>query len=431
MPAAPAPPAGAAASLPAGYLPLTGVMTTVRPGGVNVRARPDLESERLGSLAEGDRHPVLGAVFRDQLWLRAAWAESGAAQSGWLAAEFTDFPRSRAYDQLVAAWYETAPVLAFRRALVRDILRVQGADAAVIAQAQTLRGGALVQLEDTLTRGTMVAGYGAFRTLQDRLGLPAPFEHLPVQTVSPARLTAVEIQGFGPTTFAFDNWQIYYQDSRGMHTGLDFTVPEGSPLVAVADGQIVRLSLPGELAGRALALRPYLPGGRRLSNVVVLYGHLTGDPTSRLVRAGDEVRAGQVIGTSGWPVFVESDGSAFMQRNNAHLHIETLLVANGTEPLGRAWWFNPLLFWAPRLVAWQARLAMHSAHRPYPVQGQPWGRLGFFTLGAFAQQPPDPVWNAVPSREMPWPEGVYTLDRLVEWLRTFAPYAPESAAELR
>jgi hypothetical protein len=164
-------------------------------------------------------------------------------------------------------------------------------------------------------------------------------------------------------------------------------------------------------------------GGRTaLSNVIVGYGHLTGDPTSELVTVGTAVRAGQIIGTSGWPLFVREDGSRIVQGNDPHLHLEVHLVTDGRRELGRAYPFNPLLFWSPRVVALHARLSALAGTPPYPPSGQPFGRLGFFTLGCFSLDPPDPVWNYEPSRGALWPEGVYDLNQTLEWLRTFAPF---------
>jgi hypothetical protein len=236
--------------------------------------------------------------------------------------------------------------------------------------------------------------------------------------------------GFGPNTFAFRNWELFYDATRGMHNGVDYVVPEGSPLIAVADGVLVDFRFLDNPEERSLALRPYLPeqyrtpeGARVLSNVIVAYGHLTGDPAGEIVHVGDEVRAGQIIGTSGWPVYTRDDGSTGIQYNNAHLHLEVHLVTNGTARFGSRHPFNPLLFWTPRLIAWQARLAADDDLPPYPTSGQPYGRLGFFSVGTFAYDPPTPnVWRYTPTREMPWPPGVYSLSAMIDWLQTFAPY---------
>jgi hypothetical protein len=159
-----------------------------------------------------------------------------------------------------------------------------------------------------------------------------------------------------------------------------------------------------------------------LSNVIVAYGHLTGDPTSQLVRVGSTVSAGQIIGTSGWPVYIRDDGSLAVQHNNAHLHLEIHLVTDGQRKFGSRQPLNPLLFWSPRWIAFQARLATRDDPSPYPSEGQPWGKLGFFSIGCFRYEPPSIVWGFEPQRGAVWPEGVYDLDNMIKLLSAFAPY---------
>jgi hypothetical protein len=421
------------APLPEGAISLENTTVTVRAGGVEVHAAPDTTSDQLGSLDEGNQRRGDALVWGDCAWLRIAWP--GRSGEGWIAGESTDFARTRAYSQVTAAWMESGAVLDFRRALMRDLLHARGTDADKIAQVDRLSGDTLRKLEGTLTRQTVPSGYVKFRQMQERLGLPAPFEVFPVQTVPPAGIETLDLNGFGPSTFAFENWPVFYEKTRGLHSGVDYLVPEGSPLIAVADGEIVNFDFLGDAAERSLALRPYLPdeyrtadGARVLSNVIVAYGHLTGDPTAQIVHPGSTVQAGQIIGTSGWPVFTRDDGSVGIQHNNAHLHLETHLIADGQRRFGNRQPFNPLLFWSPRLIALQARLAAHRA--PYPAQGEPWGRLGFFSLGCFSYEPPTIVWEFEPKPGTIWPEGVYDLKGLIELVGTYAPYPVDGSDAL-
>jgi murein DD-endopeptidase MepM/ murein hydrolase activator NlpD len=413
----------------AGTLPLHDVTVTVRPVGTDVRAEPDAAGDKIGTLSDGDQWGALALLFGDYTWLSVPWPQRDSAAGGWIAGESTDFSRSAAYDQVAVAWYESDAVLGFRRALARDVLKVRGADPAQAARVDTLSGDNLRRLEEQLTRQAVPPGYVEFWQMQDRLGLPDPFDYLPVHTAPPAGIDSLEFAGFGPTLFAFENWPIFYDNTRGMANGVDFFVPEGSPLIAVADGVIVDFPFLANPADKSLALRPYLPdkyrkpdGSRVLSNVLVGYGYLTGDPTVQIVRAGDEVQAGQIIGTSGWPLYTRDDGSVEIQAANAHLHLEVHLVTDGQQDLGSHQPFNPLLFWTPRLIALQARLAMHSGRPPYPSGGEPFGRLGFFSIGCFRYAPPTVIWAYEPSREAIWPPGVYDLTGMIALLQTFAPY---------
>lgn len=410
---------------------------TVRDDGVAVWAAPEPDAARLGGLPGRQRVAAHAVILGDRTWLQVPWPPEAATGSGWIEAEETDFPRSPAYGQVAAAWSESPPVLAFRRALVQDLLRLRHAPVDQVKRAGTLRGAELRDLEETLTRRTMVPAYQDFRALGEMLGLPDPFEHLPVQVLPPALIDTLVFDGFGPTSVAFNNGDLFYTGTRGMSPGVDYSVPEGSPLIAVADGQIVEFTFLEHPAARSLTLRPYLPerfrtpeGERVLSNVLVAYGHLTGNPTTQLVRPGDVVQAGQIIGTSGWPVYTREDGSVGVQGNNAHLHLQVHLVTDGTYRLGSQFPLNPLLFWAPRLVAFQARLAGHGEGAPYPQGEQPYGRLGFFTIAAFRTDLPGSVWLHTPSADRVWPEGVYTPAGLLTLLRGFAPYPSDGSSRM-
>lgn len=424
-PAAPAP-VPAAPLDQGGFLPLDDVSVAVREGGTSARAEPSLDAGTLGAVPGGARREADRLVFGEYTWLRTPW-EGPEADDAWLPGEDTDFPRSAAYNQVDGRWYESEAVLAFRRTLVRDLLRVRGGDRDRIAEVDTLSGAALEELEVALTRETIPPHYHDFWAMQLHLGLPDPFAWLPVQTSPPGEIEAMGFSGFGPTAYALDNWMIEYEQSRGLHSGVDYLVPEGTPLIAVADGVIVEFAFLPDPADRSLALRPFLPdkyqradGSRVLSNIVIGYGHVSDD--APLVRIGQEVRAGEIIGSSGWPVYTTEEGTVIAQRNNAHLHLEAHFVTDGTATLDGRVPLNPLLLFTPRLVAWQARLATQRNGPAYPSEGQPFGRLGFFSVGAFDTAPGSIVWDHRVTRSEPWPEGVYPLDRMIEWARSFEPY---------
>lgn len=411
-----------------GLVPLRDTVITVRSGGVNVRAKPDVNSEKIGALAAGERRQVFGVVWRDYTWLRIQWDRTDqAADVAWIAGEFTDFPRSSAYNQVVDDWYESPAMLNFRRALAKALMRAQHVDPELIERVSRMEGESLRALEAHITAKTVPPLVTQFWKMQAHLGLPNPFEYLPIHTSPPADFASMEFNGFGPNSFSYRYWQIYYSRTRGMHNGVDYIVPEGSPLIAVTDGVIIEFRFLGNSAERTLSIRAYLPesyrnpdGSRVLSNLIIAYGHLTGDPTSQLVRIGDSVRAGQIIGTSGWPVYTREDGSIGIQYNNAHLHLETHLVNHGERSYGSRFPFNPLLFFSSRLNAWQANRVDRP---PYPTSGHPYGRLGLFSVAAFAYEPQLPrVWDYSPTPEAPWPPGVYNLRDMVSYVKTFRPY---------
>lgn len=87
--------------------------------------------------------------------------------------------------------------------------------------------------------------------------------------------------------------------SKGYHTGIDYAVPVGTDVHAVADGQIVADTW-GQAYGTQIVQK--LDGGW------FIYGHLS----SKLVKPDDNVKAGQVIAKSG------NSGNS----TGAHLHVE-------------------------------------------------------------------------------------------------------------
>lgn len=87
--------------------------------------------------------------------------------------------------------------------------------------------------------------------------------------------------------------------SKGYHTGVDFAVPVGTDVLAVADGKIEAANW-GAAYGTQLVQK--VEGGW------VIYAHLS----KALVKAGDVVKKGQHIGESG------NTGNS----SGPHLHFE-------------------------------------------------------------------------------------------------------------
>jgi murein DD-endopeptidase MepM/ murein hydrolase activator NlpD len=115
--------------------------------------------------------------------------------------------------------------------------------------------------------------------------------------------SAVETQPFGPCTFWFEP---PYGGYAHFHTGIDMSSPEGSPVLAADDGVVVLAGgsyVNGVLVGYGNYVVIAHAGG-----LTTLYGHLL----RIIVRAGDSITQGQVIGLEG------STGNS----TGAHLHFE-------------------------------------------------------------------------------------------------------------
>ena len=89
--------------------------------------------------------------------------------------------------------------------------------------------------------------------------------------------------------------------SKGYHTGVDFAVPTGTDIIAVADGKVANASW-GKSYGTQIVQK--LEG----QNAWVIYAHLS----KSLVKPGDEIKKGQHIGESG------NTGNS----SGPHLHFE-------------------------------------------------------------------------------------------------------------
>ena len=127
-------------------------------------------------------------------------------------------------------------------------------------------------------------------------------------------------QAYGNTTAAYRLRDTMYSAGQGIHFGLDFLCPCGTPLVAMADGIVFAVDDPryGSLPHNLLIDHPDL-------GYASFYGHLLERP--QLV-PGQEVKAGDLVGSSGDP--------SETCHGRPHLHLEM-------RDLGHWRKYNPIL----------------------------------------------------------------------------------------
>jgi murein DD-endopeptidase MepM/ murein hydrolase activator NlpD len=121
-------------------------------------------------------------------------------------------------------------------------------------------------------------------------------------------------QGFGPSPYKFEA-PITYQGVRyaHFHTGIDIAAPNGTPIGAAADGQVITTGFDPYGYGNYIILA-------HSPKLATLYGHM-----SRLaVAKGAVVKQGQTIGYEG------STGNS----TGPHLHFEVRVDGNFVNPLG-------------------------------------------------------------------------------------------------
>lgn len=128
-------------------------------------------------------------------------------------------------------------------------------------------------------------------------------------------------QFFGNTVDAYNFGGTWYRAGQGMHFGIDFYAPCGTPVLAAADGEVFAVDNPQYGAD------PHnLVIIHRDLGVVTLYGHLLEKPT---LIEGQPVHQGDVVAFSGEPQGVCT--------SRPHLHFEIR-----TPDLTTA--YNPVLF---------------------------------------------------------------------------------------
>lgn len=197
-------------------------------------------------------------------------------------------------------------------------------------------------------------------------GLPQPLDRFPYYGASYNSTTygyldgwALAVQGFGQTSFAFDNRNILYRNTSGIHTGIDFgLVVQG---VAQWDNEIVTSMCDGIVVpsrngpfrgtianGTGVSVRCFLAplsyledadpsnnkyvdpdnnGIPNLSNLVIVYNHLEG------TKPAGELCGGNPVGTPCVNLFqiVREDAPLGITdvapgSNYDHLHLEVFLM---------------------------------------------------------------------------------------------------------
>lgn len=296
------------------------------------------------------------------------------------------------------------------------------------------------------------AEYDEMWSLADHVGLPPPFSSLPVQIRTPHKLVNMMVNGFGPNSFAARNWTNFYSRIGGMHNGHDFIVETGTPLLAVADGVIIKkwpfMANPAE---KTVILWPFLPerytdskGRRMMSNIIVAYAHLS---NNSIKKEFDVVKAGEVIGISGRPA-----GST----GNDHLHMEVHFLSgdNGflnlrklaarqllvpfkrPQPTSNQMPWNTVPFYSKRLIKYllhQSKTVGYFGGPSYPtlvtlkqMKATHLPEMDEFTLAAFEYGIPV-IWQ---NKGVQWPPGVVTMQSLPDRLRAFTKFEPYEATFL-
>jgi hypothetical protein len=276
----------------------------------------------------------------------------------------------------------------------------------------------------------------AFHERNLTLGLPVPFESLPyVASPCPTSVSCLSdplgwisgnagyaIQGFGPTTFAFEN-SIYGQ-SYAIHNGVDYGnagIWVNRVVVSLCDGVVI----PGNLfdngqnlggsaqPGRGVSVRCFMDtltsgnadtdgdGNPDLSNIVVTYNHLLGNTNPALLNYIDcSLLTGTTVTCTGQyevprindVVTVNTPlGQTQVAFDFDHLHLSVFFArgfSRNTNNTGIAFNLNPMLMYS------QSIHDLHVFQRYYPqiADNEVDTRYGIAACTPNTT-PPLPIWD--------------------------------------
>src|SRR5712691_1429307 len=236
---------------------------------------------------------------------REALEDLRSLQSGLLAAQAKLAERAELLATLKGSVGAKQAQLARLRDRARSLAAAAGAGDSEVKAAQVAVLTALAQ--DATNAQTALAQLVASAMVRD--GAASPWV-LPVRGV----LT----QPFGPTSFELEPAATY----RGVayahfHAAIDIAAPLGTPVIAASDGLVAFV---GHLPDGAMIVLLAHPGG-----YVSEYAHLDDAFALPPVRAGQAVKAGQVVG------FIGLTGIT----TGAHLHFAVLKDGAPIDPLSR------------------------------------------------------------------------------------------------
>jgi murein DD-endopeptidase MepM/ murein hydrolase activator NlpD len=193
---------------------------------------------------------------------------------------------------------------------------INAANGQSLAVAQSIAQTRLDQLDQTIAAAEQAAWDEATFYLKNHLGTLPPSIATPpttpvnadgTQLIWPAHGVSIA-QPFGPSPYPFEP---AYGGYPHFHTGIDLAGPFGTPIVAAADGVIAAADVSTVGYGNHIIIA-------HAGGLLTLYGHLE----AMMVKPGDAVKAGQVIGLLG------STGNS----TGPHCHFEVRVNGAPVDP---------------------------------------------------------------------------------------------------
>jgi len=154
---------------------------------------------------------------------------------------------------------------------------------------------------------------------------------------------------------------------QGQHSGMDIPVPEGTPILAMADGLVVHTSEGLNIGGIGLTLQHAPQDTGLLVWTYTEYKHLRELPD---LEVGQRVRRGQAVAVAG---ATGTTGGYYGEAGHSHLHLAAMM-SPGSGFKGKAvvipqdgQWLDPLALFLTPPIDTQSVAALPDDKRTVPV----------------------------------------------------------------
>lgn len=193
-----------------------------------------------------------------------------------------------------------------------------------------------------------------------------------LRPIYPADAKCLEANSFFADTTRGDGSTRSSRFYVGYHGGLDIPAPEGTPIIAVADGAVVHLSEGGSIGGIGVVVQHAPQDTGFPVWVYTEYKHLREMPSLKI---GQKVKMGEVIARAGKTGTVGTP--AYGAAGHSHLHLTAWYGASDKYRPGRmlipldGYWMDPLaLFRGPPAASGEIEKLPDPAKQvPLPYKG--------------------------------------------------------------
>lgn len=195
-----------------------------------------------------------------------------------------------------------------RRNFIQDYLRRQNEAPAPTQSTQNEGDNSMENLNPRMPR-----------EIQEKAGL----FNTGVEAIYPSDANCAEVKSFFGDQTRYDGSSRTPRFYQGYHEGFDISLPDGTPLVALADGEVVHKFSGARLVGNQIYIRHTPEDTGVPVYIYSKYKHFNELPD---VNVGDRVKMGQLVGYSGK---TGTTGGHFGSEGYPHLHLSIYVSQSG------------------------------------------------------------------------------------------------------